>query len=166
MAIAIVLALLSDIYDGILARKLGVATMMLRRADSIVDTIFYVAAAWATWIVAPTAVRSFGKLLGCLGAFEASRYIFDYLKFRREASYHSYLAKLWGLVLASAFIMLLAFNVSGWLLFLALWMGILSDVEGLAISVLLPTWAHDVPSVVHAYRLRKSLTRTAVPHSM
>lgn len=157
MALAVVAALASDIYDGILARKLGVATTALRRADSIVDTIFYLSAAWSAWITAPSTVRSVAKLLIALGVLEISRYVFDYLKFRREASYHSYLAKLWGLVLASALVMLLAFNVSGWLLRTALWLGIASDIEGLGISFLLPAWAHDVRSILHAHRLRKAI---------
>ena len=156
MALVVLAALASDIYDGIIARKLGVASVALRRADSIVDTIFYLAAAWSAWIVAPYAVKSVAKLLIAVGVLEISRYILDYVKFRREASYHSYLAKVWGLALASALTMLLAFNISGGLLRTALWLGIVSDIEGLAISLLLPTWAHDVRSVVEAHRLRKA----------
>ena len=33
--------LLSDIFDGVLARKLGIATESLRSLDSAADTIFY-----------------------------------------------------------------------------------------------------------------------------
>lgn len=157
MLLTVLAALISDIYDGILARRLGVATAALRRADSIADTIFYLGAAWSAWIVSPLAVRSVAKLLLALGVLEISRYVIDYVKFRREASYHSYLAKLWGLVLASALIMLLSFSVSGWLLRAALWLGIVSDVEGMAISFVLPAWAHDVRSIFHAHRLRKAI---------
>jgi phosphatidylglycerophosphate synthase len=32
---------LSDIYDGILARRFGVATPALRRYDSVTDVIYY-----------------------------------------------------------------------------------------------------------------------------
>ena len=95
MLMAVLAALASDIFDGIIARKLGGASVALRRADSIVDTIFYLAAAWSAWIVGPYAVKSVATLLVALGVLEISRYVFDYLKFRREASYHSYLAKAW-----------------------------------------------------------------------
>ena len=157
MLLTVLAALLSDIYDGIIARRLGVATVALRRADSIADTIFYLGAAWSAWIVSPLAVRSVAKLLLALGVLEISRYVIDYVKFHCEASYHSYLAKLWGLVLASALIMLLSFSVSGWLLRAALWLGIVSDVEGMAISFVLPAWAHDVRSIFHAHRLQKAI---------
>ncbi len=41
LAACIVLALLSDIFDGILARRWHVVTGLLRRCDTIADTIFY-----------------------------------------------------------------------------------------------------------------------------
>jgi len=36
----------------------------------------------------------------------------------------------------------------------AIWLGIVADLEGLAISVVLTRWMNDVPSIVHAWRLR------------
>lgn len=154
MALAICIALLSDIFDGVLARRFGTETALLRRADSAVDTLFYVCAAWGAWILAPDTVRSVAGTLLTLIALELFRYLFDFLKFHREASYHSYSAKLWGLFLAIALVLLLAYDVAGRLLILALWLGILANIEGLAISLLLPTWSHDVRSIVHAYKLR------------
>src|SRR5947209_4212833 len=81
MAVAIVAALLSDICDGIIARRLGVETTALRRADSVADTIFYAAAAWSAWLLAPAAIRSVAGILALLLAVEMLRYIFDYAKF-------------------------------------------------------------------------------------
>ena len=164
MAVAIVAALLSDIYDGIIARRLGVETTALRRADSVADTIFYAAAAWSAWLLAPTAVRSVGRTLALLLVLEVLRYAFDYAKFRREASYHSYAAKLWGLVLALALILLLAFNISGWL-HAAIWVGIVSDIEGLAISIALPVWSHDIRSIVHVLKARRRVLAASAGHS-
>ena len=154
MATAIVVALLSDIYDGVIARRLGVESTALRRADSAADTIFYAAAAYSAWILAPHKVREVKVILLLLVILEIFRYCFDYLKFHREASYHSYSAKLWGVMLASALTLLLAFNVSGAILRSALWIGIVSDIEGLAISLVLPVWRHDVRSLLHALKLR------------
>jgi CDP-diacylglycerol--glycerol-3-phosphate 3-phosphatidyltransferase len=165
MAFAIVAALLSDIYDGIIARRLGVETSALRRADGVADTIFYAAAVWSSWLLAPAAVRSVGRILALLLALEVLRYAFDYAKFRREASYHSYAAKLWGLVLALALVLLLAFNISGWLLRAAIWVGIASDIEGLAISIALPVWSHDIRSIAHALRARRRVLVAGAGHS-
>lgn len=158
MAMVIAAALLSDIYDGILARRMDVETTALRRADSIADTIFYAASAVAAWILARQEVRAIAPLLAILIFLEIARYAFDFLKFRREASYHAYSAKAWGLVLASALILLLVFGVAGVWLRLALILGIIADLEGLAISVILPVWKRDVRSFVHALRCRRALS--------
>jgi phosphatidylglycerophosphate synthase len=37
----LLLGLVSDIFDGVLARRLGVATDRLRRFDSVTDVAFY-----------------------------------------------------------------------------------------------------------------------------
>ena len=41
----IVTAFVSDVFDGVVARKLGVATAELRLLDSRVDLVFYATAA-------------------------------------------------------------------------------------------------------------------------
>jgi len=148
----LVAAFLSDLFDGIIARRLGVATPGLRRLDSIADSLFYVAAAFAAWHLYPQAILEYRFSLGVLVALELARYAFDYYKFRREASYHMWSSKLWGIALFIGFFTLLAMGISGWPIALAIYMGIVADLEGLAISLVLREWRTDVPSVVHALR--------------
>lgn len=145
---------LSDFFDGVIARRLGVATAGLRRLDSIADTIFYLGALAAVWMLHPDVIRGNAVPLAILLVLEAGKYILDFLKFGREASYHMWSSKLWGLVLFLAFFMVLVAGRAVPWVGLAVIVGILSDVEGLLISVLLPVWRHDVPSVVHAWRIR------------
>src|SRR5262245_8786729 len=95
----LIAAFLSDVFDGVIARHLGIATPGLRRLDSIADTLFYVAAVCAAWHLYPQVIRDHGVALGVLVALELARYAFDLAKFRREASYHMWSSKLWGLVL-------------------------------------------------------------------
>ncbi len=148
-------AFVSDIYDGILARRLGVATPGLRRLDSITDTVFYVAATFALWHLHPTAITGRLGPLAVLLGLEVARYAVDYAKFRREAAYHMWSSKAWGIALFLAFVSVLAFDHDGVLVSAAVWLGIVADLEGLAISAVLPRWQTDVPSVVHAVRLRR-----------
>ncbi len=52
-AIAVTLltiGLLTDIFDGIIARRLGVSTQRLRRLDSTIDQIFFVCVAVAAYV--------------------------------------------------------------------------------------------------------------------
>jgi hypothetical protein len=48
-----------------------------------------------------------------LGALELGRYVFDLAKFGREASYHMWSSKAWGIVLFVAFFGLLVFGYRG-----------------------------------------------------
>jgi len=154
-ALCLTVALVSDIFDGVLARRLGVATPGLRRLDSVADSLFYLAATFAVWHLAPAVIARRWAPLLILAALELARYAVDWVKFRREAAYHMWSSKAWGLALFCAFMSVLAFGVDGLLVDAAIGIGIAADLEGLAISLALTRWHNDVPSLVHALRLRK-----------
>jgi CDP-diacylglycerol--glycerol-3-phosphate 3-phosphatidyltransferase len=156
--ICLVVALLSDIYDGKIARRLGVATPGLRRLDSIADSIFYVAATYCVWLLHREVITdNLVPLLVLLG-LELLRYSFDFLKFRKEASYHMWSSKLWGVFLFLAFFSVLVFGRSGIAVYLAIYVGWWADIEGLLISIVLPYWKNDVPTIVHALKIRRLIT--------
>lgn len=150
----LVVGFVSDVFDGVVARRFGVATAFLRRLDSSVDTAFYLAVAYAAWRIAPEPLRRnrWGVAL-VLGSMLLN-YAVEWLRFRREASYHARSARLFGLVLFVALAWLLATG-SGALIPAAVGFGLLSHAENLAITLVLPRWHHDVPSVFHALRLRR-----------
>ncbi len=153
-AVCLVAVLLSDIFDGIIARKLGVATAALRRLDSIADSIFYVAAIYAVWVLNSAVIVGHVASLTLLLALETTRYAFDFWKFKREASYHMWSSKLWGLALFVAFYSVLVLGHADFWVSIAIWLGILADFEGLAISIALPRWKNDVPTIFHAKQIR------------
>lgn len=150
----LVIAFLSDVFDGIIARRLNVATESIRRLDSIADSIFYVCAAVAAYLLYPQAIEDRLMPLSMLVLLELTRYVFDYVKYHRETSYHMWSSKVWGIFLFLGFLSLLGYGNSGLLVSLAIYAGILADLEGLLISMLLREWRHDVPSVFHALRFR------------
>lgn len=155
LALCILFGLGSDVFDGILARRLQVATEFLRRYDSAADTVFYLGVAVAAWVLYPWAIRRNAFWLGALLGLEAFRYLLDWMKFRQAASYHSWFAKAWGLVLAAATVALLGFGVAGVLLRSALVIGAAANLECVAMSLVLRKWHHDVPTIWHALRLRR-----------
>lgn len=157
-AVCLAAAFLSDFFDGVIARHLGVATAGLRRLDSLADTVFCLAAVSVVWWLHPTVIRAYAAPLILLLALELLRYALDILKFHREASYHMWSSKLWGLSLFLAFFMLLVVGQAVPWVGLAIILGIVSDVEGLLISLVLPVWRHDVPSLVHAWRIKAHLS--------
>lgn len=157
--VCLALAFFSDIFDGALARRWGEVTTTLRRLDSAVDSVFCLATLGAVWLCHPGTVVDAARLLGTLLILELLRYVVDFAKFGREASYHMWSAKLWAAVLYLAFFMVLVWGQGGVWVTAALLLGIVSDLEGLTVSLLLPDWHHDVPSVAHAWRLRRVAIR-------
>ena len=150
----VVVAFLTDVFDGIIARRLNIATANLRRLDSIADSIFYLCALWAVWVLHSQIVLMNVALLVVLGILEGARYILDLWKFGREASYHMWSSKLWGVALFVAFVAIFATEQPSFFPVLAIGMGVIADVEGILISLTLRSWRHDVPSVFHALRIR------------
>ena len=119
------------------------------------DTVFYLGVLAAVidrhWPV----LRDRLWLLAALLALEVLRSLFDFIKFHRMASYHSYAAKTWGVLLAAATFALLCLDRAPWLVTAALLWGILCDLEGLAMSAFLPQWTHDVKTLRRALELRR-----------
>lgn len=157
LASLVITALLSDIFDGILARRWQCDTAGLRLFDSMADTVFYLCVAVALWIGQPQLCRANAGLMAALLTLEAMRFALDFAKFGKPASYHSYLAKAWGLVMAIAVVAVLASPHASGLIPVALLLGIACNLEGFAMSLLLPVWRKDVTSLRAALRLRDQM---------
>jgi phosphatidylglycerophosphate synthase len=155
LAMLVVLGVLTDVYDGIIARALGVATTGLRRLDSQADLAFWLAALWCCWHLHPDAVWAEASALALLLALEATIYLIAWRRFGRELSSHAWSAKLWGLALTLALARLLAGGGTGWSFDLMLLVGLAAQLDVIAIALLLPVWEHDVPSAWHAWQRRR-----------
>lgn len=151
---ALAIGFLSDVFDGIVARRGDAATPGLRRLDSIVDTIFYLAIAYAVWRLHPAVIRAYGVAIACVIAAELLNYAAAFARFKREASYHAWSAKAWGLLLFVALELLFAIGEPR-VIPLALVVALLAQLETLAITLTLPAWDHDVRSVWHALVRRR-----------
>jgi phosphatidylglycerophosphate synthase len=165
LAALIVAALLSDIFDGILARRWHCDTPAVRLFDSIADTVFYLCVAIALWLRSPRLCHQqmplFVALMGC----EATLFFFAIAKFGKPASYHSYLAKTWGLLLATAVVAEFVTTRAAPLITASLILGIVCNLEGLVMSCILPDWVNDVKTLRAAWRLRTRILAHRYPRT-
>jgi len=159
--IAVVLlsiGLLTDIFDGIIARYLNVSTQKLRRLDSTVDQIFFILVGISTYILCPEFFKiNAYKIIILVGA-EVLIYLVSFLKFRKEVATHSIGAKIWTLFLFGTLIQVILDCQSVILFNLCFWIGLLTRAEIIAILLILKKWTNDVPSVFHSIQLRKGKT--------
>src|SRR5262249_61514320 len=70
----VLIAFVTDIFDGVIARRLGIATAHLRRLDSAADSVFYLCALWAVWVLHPNIILDNALLLVLLAVLECTRY--------------------------------------------------------------------------------------------
>lgn len=151
---AMTIGLVSDIFDGIIARRLGVATPLLRRLDSQTDAAFWIAVLAAAWILHPAALLAAAPWIGLVVVLELLCYALSFVRFGRETSTHALLSKLWGLFLFAGFASLVLSGSAGPLFYAMVAVGVLSQLDVIAIVLLLPRWTNDVPSAWHAWQLR------------
>jgi phosphatidylglycerophosphate synthase len=154
-AILFSLGLLSDIFDGIIARRLRVATQKLRRLDSLVDQVFFTCVTLALFIKWPGFFTHNAARILILVSAEGAAYLGCWLKFRREVATHALASKLWALVLFATLFQVLITGNSTVLFTVCFYLGLLTRLEIIGIILLLRHWAHDVPSIYHAYLSRR-----------
>ena len=147
--------LLTDIFDGIIARKLNVSTQKLRRLDSSIDQAFFISVAISTYIQCPEFFNSTALKLILLLASEGLIYLVCFIKFKKEIATHSIGAKIWTLILFATLVQIIIQCQSTVLFELCFWVGILTRFEIIAIILTLKHWTNDVPSIYHAFKLRQ-----------
>ncbi|MFH7016618.1 CDP-alcohol phosphatidyltransferase family protein [Flavobacterium sp. FlaQc-47] len=155
LVLLMIFGLLTDIFDGIIARKVGLSSEKLRRMDSQVDLVFWLCVGWCTWLLNPKIIRDHKYAIISIFVMEGLTYVFSFLKFGKETCTHSLLSKLWGVTLLATFVSMIGFGHAGIPFFLAVFFGIIGHLDVYLIIYFLPKWTHDVPSSYHAYLIRR-----------
>jgi phosphatidylglycerophosphate synthase len=151
-----IIAVLSDIFDGIIARRLAVSTPQLRQADSWADICLYLCIAVSAWLVFPQVVLAFRVPLLMAIAAQLTLFAISLMKFRKFPSFHTYTAKIWGLTLLVATVALFGFGYNR-TLWLAIALCLINSLEEILMTLVLPEWQCDVLSLIHAVNLRQTL---------
>lgn len=144
---------LSDIFDGILARRFGVATPALRRYDSVTDIIYYLFVLGVVWQLDGELMRQNLGAIALILLSEAGSILICFAKFRRYPATHSWLAKFYGLCLLAGLIALLAFAAGRWALISLAVVAVVTNLEIMAMHLVSPVPPVDVRSI---FRLRKT----------
>lgn len=151
----LIFGLLTDIFDGIIARKMNISTTGLRRMDSTADQVFFVLVLIATFIHSPQFFTANKIELIILASFELTAYLVCFVKFQKEIATHAIASKIWTLLLVIAITQVIWTGASATLFQICFYSGVITRIEIIAIILLIRNWTNDVPSVYHAYLLRK-----------
>lgn len=130
--------LLTDIFDGIIARKVAVSSEKLRRLDSQTDLIFWLSLGFASYFLNAELIKNEWKGVALIFIMEALCYMISWLKFGKETCTHAFLSKMWGLSLLIAFTCLIGFQQAGWAFYLTVILGFISHIDVILIILILP----------------------------
>lgn len=147
--------LISDILDGIIARKQNISSSRLRRMDSQTDMVFWLSIGFATYFLHPDLIADNSTVIWTILGMEIACYVISFLRFGKETCTHAFLSKLWGLSLLAAFTSLIGFSHAGIPFAVAITLGLISHLDRILITLILPRWTHDVPSAYHAWLIRR-----------
>jgi CDP-diacylglycerol--glycerol-3-phosphate 3-phosphatidyltransferase len=143
----LIAATLSDIFDGVLARKFGVATPTLRRYDSITDIIYYLFILAVAWLLCKPVIAANVWLIALMLLSEAGCISICLIRFGTFPATHSLLAKFYGLCLLGGLIALLVFNAGSWVIIALAIVALVTNSEIIAIHLIAKSPPVDVPCI-------------------
>ena len=159
LACLILTGVLTDLFDGIIARRLGVATEKLRTWDSNVDVVFWLTAIACVFVLNPDFVLQNYLLISMLLMAEASLYVISWFRFKRTVATHTYLAKIWTFFLLVFITDLAIRETAGISFYVCFGLGMISRLEIAAILLRLKNWQTDVKSIYAVRRLNQNQTK-------
>ncbi|MRR55084.1 MAG: CDP-alcohol phosphatidyltransferase family protein [Deltaproteobacteria bacterium] len=151
----LVSALLSDLADGYLARRLHQESELGARLDSWGDFALYITTPLSAWLLWPELIiREASYVIVVLASFVLPILI-GFIKYRRLTSYHTWGAKLSAVLMGCTTLLLFA-GGPAFPFHLATMVLVLTQIEEICITMVLPAWRANVPSLVHALRVARA----------
>jgi CDP-diacylglycerol--glycerol-3-phosphate 3-phosphatidyltransferase len=134
--------------DGFLARGVHRESVAGARLDTVADAAFYTSLLGAMLILNPMRVRDETIWIAVAAGSYLCSWLASWIKFRRLPSYHTWAAKAGWLVVGAGTVSLLA-GWSAWPIRVAMVCVVLTNLEAIAITIVLPSPRVDVPSLWH-----------------
>jgi phosphatidylglycerophosphate synthase len=152
----LIVALVTDIADGLIARAFDLSSKLGAMLDSIADVLILFAACYGAWIfhqdiciAHSTAISVFvGAWLAETGA--------ALWRYGKLSSFHTYAAKVSGYLLGIFIGVLFVFGFVPWLFYAAVTVSVLSNLEEMVLLWRLPEWRPNVRGLWWVLRERRN----------
>jgi len=153
-------AIVSDIFDGIIARYLKISTIEMRQLDTKIDAVFWFSCLFYICINYTEFLQKHFLQIGVLVFSEIAIIVFGFLKFQERISYHTIFSKFWALLLLWFFIDLLFSSTAQFSFSCSFWYGLFVQLEIIIIAIILDKAHTDVPNLISAVKLKKGIKIT------
>jgi phosphatidylglycerophosphate synthase len=146
-------SLLTDIADGYIARRFGLTSELGARLDSWGDILTYLAVLPGLWWLQPRFVDEAAISITVVVCSYLVPIAAGFAKYRQLTSYHTRLATVAAYALGAS-LLLVFITGSAWPFRLAMAVIVISQIEEIAITLTLPVWRANIPSIQWALRNR------------
>jgi hypothetical protein len=154
----LVIALLSDILDGAIARHFGYVSQLGSLLDSVADLLTFIAAACGIWRFQPTALANHRVAFWLLVILWIGGSLVGYLRYGRMASFHTLLARITAYVIGSFVVVLFVWGFVPWLLWAAVSLSVVSHIEEFILMAVLPSWTPNARGLYWVMKKRAAST--------
>jgi len=148
-------ALLSDVFDGWIARAFGLESKLGATLDSVADSLMLFVSVYGIWVFHPDVIREHAWLCGTAVGLWALEDVLALARYGRLSSFHTYLSKVVANLLGFFIGWLFLFGFEPWMLYLAAGTSIVASLEELALLRVLPKWRADVRGLWWVLRERR-----------
>ncbi len=145
--------LLSDLFDGMIARMQGHTTERGARLDSYGDILTYLSTPLAVWWLWPDIVKEELTYIIAAIIIYILPAIFSFLKFGKLASYHTWITKISAVLMSAGIVMLLGFD-NHLLFHAAIYVLVIATLENIAITFIIQKPKSDIYTIWHAWKER------------
>lgn len=148
-------ALLSDVFDGWIARAFGLESKLGAALDSVADSLMLFVSVYGIWVFHPEVIREHAWLCGIAVGLWALEDLLALARYGRLSSFHTYLSKVVANLLGLFIGWLFLFGFEPWMLYLAAGTSIVASLEELVLLRVLPEWRADVRGLWWVLRERR-----------
>jgi CDP-diacylglycerol--glycerol-3-phosphate 3-phosphatidyltransferase len=148
------LGLLTDVLDGVLARRLGQESEFGAQLDQWADFALWLTLPFAAWWLWPEIIRREAPYVILAVTCMLLPTAVAYARYRAIPGYHTWSVKIGSVAMGISVALLLVLDLA-WPFRIAALLQVACAIDELGITFLLSDCRHDVPSVLHAARLRR-----------
>lgn len=152
--ILLIISFITDIADGIIARKFNLQTDFGARLDSIADAGTFLCALFGVYHFESSFIHEFKIQLVILISGYALPYVICLIRFRKFPSLHLYSAKVVAYLQSLFLVLLFTVNIETWWFWLVLVISLLSYLEESIVILMSKVLKSDSRSLYHVIKSR------------
>jgi len=151
----LVAAMLSDIADGLIARAFRYTSRLGAQLDSVADLLLLAVAAYGVWVFHPYVIHDYWPVFAAWLGANLAELAAALLRYGKPSSFHTYLVRAGAYLLGIFIGVLFVFGFYPWLMYLAVAVSVVGNLEELVLIRLLPEWTENVGGLGRVLRRRR-----------